>query len=148
VTRREEEERREAVRDLVELGRPLAEAISAVRQFSWDSEAELVQLTRAAAVRVLTAYLEGTIGSSECHRWAEAVEGRDDIGFEDGHHELLSSFLFELATPELFEPMSPAPAHKWIERLSLDPAARHGSTLRIPGDPSQLDYRCGPGEER
>jgi hypothetical protein len=43
-------------------------------------------------------------------QWAEALEGREDVGFEDGHEEKLKQFIFELANPELCESVTPVRA--------------------------------------
>lgn len=47
--------RREALLDVVEMRQPLHEAIAALRSFPWDSEVELLPLSRADALRVIDA---------------------------------------------------------------------------------------------
>jgi hypothetical protein len=85
--------------------------------YPWDSEEELYVLTQSDALEVLERYLVGKISSSELRDWAEALEGRDDLGFEEVRADDLKNFLFEIATPELFSPLSPRVAADWRERL-------------------------------
>jgi hypothetical protein len=109
--------RQEALRDLVELRRPVGLAATALAEFGWDSDEELVTLTRADAVRALSRYREGTLSADEVRRWAEALEGRDDLGLETGFEDRLKDFLFAVGTPELTEPLSPAVADRWQAAL-------------------------------
>lgn len=112
--------RRDALVDLVELREALPDAITAVRKLPWDSEVELVLLTRANAVLLLTRYLRRELSAAELEAWANAVETREDIGAESGHEELLRSFLFESANPLLAEQISDGYARRWMARLGGD----------------------------
>ena len=51
---------------------------------------------------------------SDC---ADAVEGLDDIGFEEGCEEILTDVIYELANPELTRPPSSETADEWIFHL-------------------------------
>ena len=110
-------ERRVALEDLLLLRRPIGEAIEAVKRFPWDSDVELVTLTRSNALRLLEAFTTGTATAMECEVWANAVEGRDDIGFEVGAEAVLKDFLFELATPEASRELTLETADDWRRRL-------------------------------
>ena len=73
---------------------------------------------RADALRVLRGYTNGTLSSEDVQRWAEALEGREDLGREAGFEEPLTEFLFEIATPELAGPLTPELAQHWMTTLS------------------------------
>jgi hypothetical protein len=109
--------RREALESLLLLRDPVQAAIQRVSSFPWDSEVRLAVLTRADAHRVVTGFLEGSLSAEECEEWANAVEGRDDVGLENGSEELLKEFLFELGTPELTRPLTQSTAKEWILKL-------------------------------
>ncbi len=113
-----DEDRIKAIQDLVKLRTRLPDAISRLKQFPWDSEVELVTLTRTDARRVLREYLEGPLSADSVEEWANAVEGRDDIGFEKGFEALLKDLVFELATPDLTQRITPLRATEWIRRLA------------------------------
>lgn len=111
-------QRRAAVRDLVELRIPVARAVAELARFGWDSDEELHTLTRAAARRLLQGYRRGELTAEECRLWAETLEGRDDLGLEQNAEDTLTEFLFELATPELTEPLTPESAGRWERTLA------------------------------
>lgn len=110
-------DRHEALNDLLLLRCEVGDAIAAVNRFPWDSEVELVSLTRADAARVLDAFRSGTLTAGECAAWANAVEGRDDVGLESGAEDVLREFLFELSTPEVTRALTQATARDWLQRL-------------------------------
>jgi hypothetical protein len=97
----------------VTLATPVAVASAELARFGWDSEVELVTFTRADALRIQRRYAAGTLSAEAVAQWAEAVEGRDDIGREVGFAEPLTEFLFELATPEVAGPLTPELLARW-----------------------------------
>jgi hypothetical protein len=109
--------RRDALIDLIELRSSLDAAIAAVRGLPWDSDVDLVFLTRANVDVLLQRYLRGELSAADLERWADAVESREDIGSEHGYEELLRAFVFETANPVLAEPISDGFARRWLERL-------------------------------
>lgn len=57
-----------------------------------------------------------TLSAAECERWANGLEGRDELGFQEDAEDVLADFIFELATPGLTQPLSAEGAGKWIAR--------------------------------
>src|SRR5256885_11135923 len=96
-------DRRTAVLDLVELRRPVADAVNAVRTFPWDAEEELATLGPGQLGHVLDLFLAGNLSAQELEDWANAVEGRDDIAFEPRE---VVDFLSELANPLLHKALT------------------------------------------
>jgi hypothetical protein len=76
------------------------DAAGALASFAWDSEA-LVQLRRVHVSKALRGFLARAYTAAEVERWAEVVEGRDDIGFDPADATALREVIFELASPEL-----------------------------------------------
>ncbi len=113
--------RRALLADLVELRRAPNAAAAAIRTVQWDSDSELVTLSRVHVVGLLQRYLRGELTSSDLETWADAVEGRDDIGYEQDHGDVLRALVFETANPTLAEPITPSYAHGWITRLGGNP---------------------------
>ena len=106
-----------ALEDLVSLRVPPAEAQRRLRAFGWDSDDELVTLTRRDLLRLLDEYLLGNLTNDDVEHWANAVEGRDDIGFEEELEAVLKDMVFQLAAPEITAPLTPAAALEWKRRL-------------------------------
>lgn len=105
------DERRAALRDLVEHRRPVSESVQALAQFGWDSEEELVDVTASDVVNMLKSHLDGSTDADEVEAWAEAVQGRDDIGIPGPEAERVGRALFEISSPELFgDPKETFPA--------------------------------------
>jgi hypothetical protein len=106
------ERRTDVLRRLVTLAAPVESARAELAGFGWDSDDELVPLTRADALRVLRRYADGTLSADAVAGWAEVIEARDDVGREPGFEQPLNDFLFELANPELAGPLTP---ERWIQ---------------------------------
>ena len=109
-------ERRAVIWALVELSGEIDAIISAVRAFPFDADQPLVTLTSAHIDSILERYLRGRLSAKEVERWADAVEGRDDIRYSEGQESEITDALFKLSTPELNGLLSPATA----EALRVD----------------------------
>lgn len=112
-------DRTAALRALVQLQIGLGAAITGLARFPWDCAEELVTLTCEDLIRVLNKYLSGEITAYDWERWADTLEGRDDVGFDEDSRELIKEFIFQSATPEIFEPLTPLLASKWLLRLNV-----------------------------
>jgi hypothetical protein len=117
VTASDAQRRRDVLVDLIELRLSPSAAIAAVKQLSWDSDAEVARLTRVNAVAMLQRYLRGELSAADFEGWADAVESREDVGEEPGYEESLRAFVFETANPLLAEPISDSYVRRWLERL-------------------------------
>ena len=114
--------RTELVRSLLECDRPLSQILQPLNSFNWDSDSELVILETHHIANVLQRYLDGELSELDVENWANAVESREDIGYETTLAEMLDEAIFELANPVLTRPLSKDSAREWIVQLG-------GSTL-------------------
>jgi len=114
------EGRTAALRALVRLETTPRAAITALARYSWDADEDLMILTLADLRRMLNKYLNAELTEDEWQLWAEALEGRDDVGFDEESGELVKEFIFQSATPEIFEPLTPLLARRWLSRLGQD----------------------------
>lgn len=111
-------DRATALADLVNLRVTVSAAIEAVRKLPWDHEVALADLDRRAAITVVSRFRTGALTADDLQAWADAIEGREDVGFEPGHEETLSQFVFETANPSLAEELTDRYAVSWIARLA------------------------------
>jgi len=111
-------DRYDILQDLLDLRTPLPQAVAAVKELAWDSDVELLLLTRRQVSDRLRGYLDGLLTAADLETWANTVECREDIGYESGAEELLAEFLFEVANPVLSNEISTAVAADWISRLT------------------------------
>jgi hypothetical protein len=112
------DERAEALRNLIELREPIPVTICRLRQFPWDSDAEVVTLIRDDMIRILDKYLSGELSNASVEEWANALESRDDVRYEPLLGDTLRRIIFELANPLLTAPLQPARARSWREALT------------------------------
>lgn len=68
-------------------------------QIGFDSETELVSMSRDDIVEILQKSLDKKISFLELEEWANLIECREDIGFED---EKTQEMIFKLANPYLY----------------------------------------------
>lgn len=110
-------ERLLTLRSLLEGAAPLDAAIGALGALPWDSDEELVTLTPEHVIRMLERLLSGELTSGDLEQWANAIEGRDDIGLDADASDALKEVIFELANPSLQGATTAESARAWVGRL-------------------------------
>jgi len=88
-------------------------------EFGWDSEIELVTLNWQHVTAMLNDFISGHRSAAEIRRWAETIEGREDIALASENAKQLRDAIFELAHPELGYALSPMLARRLIKTLEL-----------------------------
>ena len=77
--------------------------ISAIKRdlakIGFDSESELVTITKNTIANILNRVIDKEISYDLLEEWANLIECREDIGYED---EILQEIIFELANPCLY----------------------------------------------
>lgn len=106
-----------ALRRLLEGAAPLDTAIAVIGTLPWDSTEELVMLLPEHVIKMLERFLSGELASSDLERWANAIEGRDDIGLDADASDALEEVIFELANPTLQGATTAESARAWVTRL-------------------------------
>ena len=80
-----------------------AKDISAIKsdlaKIGFDSESELVTITKNTIANILNRVIDKEISYDLLEEWANLIECREDIGYED---EILQEIIFELANPCLY----------------------------------------------
>ncbi|QKV90362.1 hypothetical protein HUT19_38935 [Streptomyces sp. NA02950] len=104
--------------DLVHWRGETAALVQAIRQSKAKGP---VMFDRSHAAAAATTVATGLARPDELVDWAHAVHFEDELEIEDGHEDLLTRFLFEVSTPELFEPISVRVCQRWLHimRASL-----------------------------
>ena len=107
------EDRISTLRSLIALPRPLEPVLEELRAFPWDSD-PLITLQERDIVSVLSRYIDGEISASEAQAWAEAIEVRDDIAFDEHREDLMKEFFFRFSNPTLEGAITPRVAADWL----------------------------------
>jgi hypothetical protein len=82
--------RQQLLLELLAQDRPTATILKELADFPWDSERALVKLKRGHVIKVMEGFIAGRLSPADVECWANAVEGREDIGFEAGHGRTVS----------------------------------------------------------
>lgn len=91
-------DRKVVLEDIIQLRGDLQELKKELSQFPWDSEVFIAEIYRKDVIRVFEGYLNDVISNQQIEDWADLIECRDDIAFEDDD---LKELIFELASPEI-----------------------------------------------
>jgi len=85
--------------DLVHFKNNIDTLKNMLSQIGFDSETELVSMSRDDIAEILQRSLDKKISFLELGEWANLIECREDIGFED---EKTQEMIFKLANPYLY----------------------------------------------
>jgi hypothetical protein len=125
------------VDDLVHLRRPVADLRAELAAFPWDSWEDLSTITVDVVRSLLDRYLaedgDDAIDQDELEAWAEAVEVRDDVGFQAGAEDLLKDFVFELANAAITRRLTEEVAWEWLSRIPRAIGPSGWDTLDLDG---------------
>ena len=113
--------RTEWLHALLNFDRPLDEILPHLHNLGWDSDTALVVLNRQNLSSILQRYCNSEFSAENLEDWANAIEGRDDIAYDEEDRELLETIIFELANPALTSPLSVQLARDWLETLKSSP---------------------------
>ena len=99
--------RAEILRELARFETPTEPLLRELQLFGWDwSDAPLLVLTKLDFLHVIDRLLAGEIMASQLQEWAENLEMREDVAFDEKDKELLFEILFRIATPDINEPLT------------------------------------------
>lgn len=110
--------RKEWLDNLLSMSESLSDISRGLSNFTWDSSNDLIYLHSSHIIHLLTRYLDSTLSKNEVEKWANLIEGREDIGFNFSDEEKLKTILFELANPELTADLTPHRAQEIIALLN------------------------------
>jgi hypothetical protein len=106
--------RAEILQELARFETPTEPLLQELRSFVWDWDGEpLLVLTKADFLRVIDRFLAGQLSAAQLQEWAENLEVRDDVAFDETEAELLDSIFFRIATPMINEPLT----HEVVQKM-------------------------------
>lgn len=105
------------LRNLIEYNSSLKVIQEKLASFKWDSS-ELITLTKEHIISVLNRYIEGSISAEELEDWADTIECREDIHYNDHDDDIINEKIYILANPVLQGKMDKARALSMINELS------------------------------
>lgn len=111
------EYRQQLLKQLIAADKNIDEVISELKRLPWDATKELVLLTRHSVINILTRYSKGSLDAQTLEIWADAIEGRDDIGYEASHKAVIQEIIYQLANPVITLPLTPELTNKMLKAL-------------------------------
>ena len=85
--------------NLINFAKDMSAIKSDLAKIGFDSESELVTITKNTIVNILNRVIDIEISYDLLEEWANLIECCEDIGYED---EILQEIIFELANPCLY----------------------------------------------
>jgi len=92
-------DRLQAVTTVLELSESFETAKAKLRAFPWNYEGPEVIMTRGHVANLLRRFLDGEIGAGTVVDWADLLEMREDLDFEEEDRDWLTNVLSELSNP-------------------------------------------------
>jgi hypothetical protein len=86
------------LKDLVSYTKDLSALKRELSYYSWDTEKSYLTITKHQLLNVLMKCIDQTITFQNLEDWADAIECRDDLDFEN---EEIQEIIFELSSPEI-----------------------------------------------
>jgi hypothetical protein len=102
----EEQMRLAVVADLLAMNGSLDEVVQKLAAFAWDYDGDGVELTKQHLASVIKRYAEGKISAAEVEKWANYIEGRDDVLIDTDAERDIEGVLHELANPYLTQSLT------------------------------------------
>lgn len=90
--------RKEILNDLLSMNGSIRKLLNDLSSFGYDSSEPLIVVTTKDIEVILTKCINNLIDISDLEEWANAIEIRDDIDFENDD---LKEIIFELANPDI-----------------------------------------------
>jgi len=95
------ERREELIRKIIAFEDEIDQHIKEISEYDWDSDVELVILSKSDMENILQKFNAGEISKRQLDEWANFIECRDDMGFEEPRRETLREIIHWLANPDL-----------------------------------------------
>lgn len=75
--------------------------LSALEEFGWESDKHYFIIARSHVLSILDRYLSNELTAQQVEAWANNLESREDVGFENAFEEILWDAIFKLANPTI-----------------------------------------------
>jgi len=107
-------ERRQLLIELIEYRKSPAELSNALSAFDWDCNKELVQLEKKHLLAVLGQYVNGKLSAMEVEDWANTIECREDIDYNE-----VANVIHILANPSLTHSLTKSLAYGYLKEFGI-----------------------------
>ncbi len=92
-------DRRDILLDLVNNKIDTQSLINELSKYSWDCDEPILIIKNEDICKVLKRYIDGALSSDELENWANAIECREDLAF---NNDSLEDVINRIANPVLY----------------------------------------------
>ena len=111
--------RAEILQELARYESPTEPLMNKLGSFGWDWSSEpLLILKKEHFLSIINRFLANQISALQLQEWAENLEVREDVAFDERNAELLDDIFFRIATPFINEPLTKEVVQKMKEQLT------------------------------
>lgn len=111
--------RAEILEELLIFEKPPAPLMRELSAYGWDwPGAPLLVVKKEDLLRLIDRFLSRSIGAEQLQEWAENLELREDVAFDEAEEELLDDMFFRIATPFINEPLTDEAAREMRNELT------------------------------
>ena len=94
-------DRFDVLRDLVAFNKPVGVLADSLSKIDWDYEGQPLIIMASQIQEVLKRFLAGEYSAQELEEWANLIECREDMEFEDKKYDEIANVIYRLANPVL-----------------------------------------------
>lgn len=94
-------DRLEVLKQVISFERPVEDLALRLSQFDWDYEGQPLIIHGSHIREVLNRFLAGEINEKDLENWANLIECRDDLDFDDRQRDVIENIIYCLANPIL-----------------------------------------------
>lgn len=94
-------DRFEVLNDLISFRRPAVDLSEELSQFDWDYDGEPVVVCASDVRAILEGFISNQFSAKDVKEWANLIECREDLDYEDGKSEVIEEIIYVLANPVL-----------------------------------------------
>ena len=107
--------RLEILKDIVGINGDLSTLQNEILEYPWDIAEPLLSIGKKDILAVLNRFIEKLITAADLEEWANMIECRDDLGFDE---ERQQDAIFTLANPDLNGNITEDAVKRIIDELS------------------------------
>lgn len=110
--------RYDVLKALIELNQPLEDVACKLKEHSYDFDGEPIILCKNHLINALNFVISESKNTEEIVRWANLIEMREDIDFDEEYEDLIGEVMHKLANPDLEGEVTVLTCKQYLAELS------------------------------
>lgn len=106
-----------ALQKVLKFSQPIQKLEELLKDFSWDFDGDPQEMNINHLRAALERYISGELSAQGLEDWANLIEGREDIKYQEERVVIIEDYIYELANPELTKKISIAHAVDMVRAI-------------------------------